>query len=562
MTSIVQSSQPLAEIKKIKTFDLATFGATNLIDGQNTKADDEVYDTAQLSEKDDLVAIGSNTENLLILNLKNGQRNYAKGHSQSILCVDSPIWSNSLLASGSKDNSIIFWNIQKNEKQSNLMEVDDEESEEEEEEDLKNNILVKQMAIASGHTHSVSSIAFSHSNKLPFLVSVSHDTTLKLWPLVDLMVKQENLEENKLLKLSASTTVVAHAKDINSVDVSQNDKLCVTASMDKTAKLWHINPKTMELANAGVLSGHKRGVWCARFSKNLQLVATCSGDCTIKIFSLLDKSCVKTLEGHQFAVLSILFIENSLKLISVDGGGILRLWNVKKGICEGVEEGHDEKIWSLRGLPNDINLQNEKSENNEEEDSLNKLSTSYWITGAAEGLITIWRDNTKIMKALTQKAETKKITDQQTLSNLLQQNHLFEALLYTLDLDLPFQCLKILQRLSSDIAITKENDQQSINQLQKLITIIKKLTKIQLSTLLGYSTQWNTNSRTYSTAQLVLNCVLRAVPPEELLELPNIESIVQRFLPYSLRHQERIKNFRRNAAHIDYLFSSMRLSEI
>jgi WD40 repeat protein len=70
----------------------------------------------------------------------------------------------------------------------------------------------------------------------------------------------------------------------------------------------------------------------------------------------LDKSCIKTLEGHQFAVLSLLFIENSLKLISVDGGGILRLWNIKKGICEAVEEGHNEKIWSLRGLPNNFNI--------------------------------------------------------------------------------------------------------------------------------------------------------------------------------------------------------------
>uniref|UniRef100_A0A915MUH1 BCS1 N-terminal domain-containing protein n=1 Tax=Meloidogyne javanica TaxID=6303 RepID=A0A915MUH1_MELJA len=538
MTSIVQSAQPLSEVKKLKTFDLATNLETSIVGSQNTKSDDEVYDTSYLTENDGLIAVGSNTENLLILNVKNGKRNYAKG---------------------SKDNSIILWNIQKNEKE-DLMEVDDEENEVEDEEKSTNNILVKQMAIASGHTHSVSSISFSHLNKPPFLVSVSHDTTLKLWPLVDLMVKQEKLEEieeNKLLKLSASTTIVAHTKDINSVDVSQNDKLCVTASMDKTAKLWHINLKTMELANAGILSGHKRGVWCARFSKNLQLVATCSGDCTIKIFSLLDKSCIKTLEGHQFAVLSILFIENSSKLISVDGGGILRLWNVKKGICECVEEGHNEKIWSLRELPNDINLQQKSEDIEEETDDFNKLSDSYWITGAANGLLTIWRDNTKIMKALTQKEATKKITDQQTLSNLLQQNHLFEALLYTLDLDLPFQCLKILQRLSSDIVATSENDQ-----LQKLINIFKKLSKIQLSALLGYSTQWNTNSRTYSVAQLVLNCVLRAIPPEELIELPNIENIVQRFLPYSLRHQERIKNFRKSAAHIDYMFSSMRLNEI
>jgi hypothetical protein len=43
------------------------------------------------------------------------------------------------------------------------------------------------------------------------------------------------------------------------------------------------------------------------------------------------------------------------------------------------------------------------------------------------------------MKALTQKAATKKITDQQTLTNLIQQNFLFDAFIYTLDLDLPFQ---------------------------------------------------------------------------------------------------------------------------
>nr|CAD2172267.1 unnamed protein product [Meloidogyne enterolobii] len=79
MTSIVQSAQPLSEVKKLKTFDLAKNLEASIVGSQNTKTDDEVYDTVYLTENDGLIAVGSNTENLLILNVKNGKRNYAKG---------------------------------------------------------------------------------------------------------------------------------------------------------------------------------------------------------------------------------------------------------------------------------------------------------------------------------------------------------------------------------------------------------------------------------------------------------------------------------------------------
>ena len=43
----------------------------------------------------------------------------------------------------------------------------------------------------------------------------------------------------------------------------------------------------------GVFRGHKRGVWCVAFSPVDLVLATSSGDKTIKLWSLTDFSCLK-----------------------------------------------------------------------------------------------------------------------------------------------------------------------------------------------------------------------------------------------------------------------------
>uniref|UniRef100_A0A914ID44 Uncharacterized protein n=1 Tax=Globodera rostochiensis TaxID=31243 RepID=A0A914ID44_GLORO len=382
------------EIRKMKAFDVSSATApTSVPDEPSSPAklggsfmpsDDEVYDTAFISSSSNCVAVATNSGELRIQSLDRAEHvGLVHGHTQSILCVDSPGWDDNLIASGSKDNSILFWRLRETKAETDVGTRQNEAK----------TFTADRIALATGHAHSVASIAFSRSKNLPFLVSVSTDTTLKLWPLTELIVKQEQEgEQHGNLKMSASATVVAHSKDINGVDVSANDKLCVTASMDKTAKLWHIDRKKGQLTAGGTLSGHKRGVWCARFSEYQQLVATCSGDLTIKLFSLVDKSCTRTFEGHQFAVLSVLFIDNGTKLVSVDGGGLIKLWDVKKGFCVRTEEAHNDKIWSLRALPS-----LDETENSGELCG----AKARFMTGGADGQFALWADVSAEVKAET-----------------------------------------------------------------------------------------------------------------------------------------------------------------
>ena len=64
------------------------------------------------------------------------------------------------------------------------------------------------------------------------MVTGSQDNTIKLWPLPDSFPA-----EGPPARLSSEVTEHAHEKDINSIAVAPNDKLIVTGSLDRTAKV-------------------------------------------------------------------------------------------------------------------------------------------------------------------------------------------------------------------------------------------------------------------------------------------------------------------------------------
>ena len=117
-----------------------------------------------------------------------------------------------------------------------------------------------------------------------------------------------------------------------------NDSLYITGSLDKTMRLFNMNPLDQTLECKNKFTGHEGSIQCICSFDDSQ-IATGSYDATIKIWNLSSFSLVKTLEGHTKCVrsLSYLPVTSSTKyasLISSGDDASIRVWNLKTYNCD------------------------------------------------------------------------------------------------------------------------------------------------------------------------------------------------------------------------------------
>jgi U3 small nucleolar RNA-associated protein 13 len=196
------------------------------------------------------------------------------GHGDTVLALDCSA-DRRILISGGKDNTVRVWSP-----------VDGMPGQ------------WACVAVGEGHAESVGALAISRKSGVAmpnFLVTGSQDSTIKLW---DLTGTLSSVNDDAVLprKLPSLVTQKAHDKDVNSLDISPNDRLLATGSQDKTAKIFEIQYQHSARATlklVGTLKGHKRGIWNVKFSKTEKLIATASGDKSVKLWTLEDCACIK-----------------------------------------------------------------------------------------------------------------------------------------------------------------------------------------------------------------------------------------------------------------------------
>jgi U3 small nucleolar RNA-associated protein 13 len=158
-------------------------------------------------------------------------------------------------------------------------------------------------------------------------------------------------------------------KDINSLDLSPNDRFLASGSQDKLVKIFEVDftPSASGPAGAlklvGTCKGHRRGVWTVKFSRTDRIVASGAADRTIKLWSLDDFTCLKvslfdwrlagpealltswkTLEGHTNSVLRVDFLSHGMQLVTSASDGLVKLWNVKDEECVKTLDNHEDKV--------------------------------------------------------------------------------------------------------------------------------------------------------------------------------------------------------------------------
>ncbi|KAL5050378.1 hypothetical protein BDW71DRAFT_124666 [Aspergillus fruticulosus] len=568
--------------------------------------DDDIIDLAYVGPDRSMLALATNTESIRIVSVgpsayrpSTERREYfgadiahLDGHDDIIICIDVD-WSGHWLATGAKDNTARLWRL------------DPEGS------------SYTCFALLTGHAESLGAISFPRdrpppntsaykdpvNHPPPFVITGSQDRTVKRWNTGKLgPANGDNPHTPKAL-----FTRKAHDKDINALDVSPSSALFASASQDRTVKIWSADDGSV----VGVLRGHKRGVWSARFSPkgtpitsadaksstNRGMIITGSGDKTVKLWSLSDYSCLLTFEGHTNSVLKVLWLpppdmssktddeddedaaaattnSNQLRplVASAAADGLVKVWSPYTGELETTLDNHTDRVWALASPTPSGSRDDAKS-------SATKSTSPYAIaSGSADSTVTFWTDTTSATYTAAVNANSARIEQDQQLQNYIVAGAYREAITLALQLNHPARLLSLFSA-AIDAAddphntdIQSEDRANSFTGNPSIDEVLQTLDPANLYALLLRLRDWNTNARHSKVAQRILFALFRSYPASTFVELASssmakrsgdgrapaaMKDILQALASYTERHYRRVEELEDESYLVEWVLGEM-----
>ena len=176
-----------------------------------------------------------------------------------------------------------------------------------------------------GHTKSVNYVQFSPDGKK--IVTASNDKTAKIWDVVTGSI---------LADLSG------HDGTVITAQFSPDGKKIVTASNDKTVKIWDAFTGKLLID----LRGHGDIVKSAQFSPDGKNVVTASFDKTAKIWDAATGKLLLELKGHYGELNTAQFSPDGKKIVTSSVDKTAKVWDAATGMLLFDLTGHKNYVWS------------------------------------------------------------------------------------------------------------------------------------------------------------------------------------------------------------------------
>lgn len=186
-----------------------------------------------------------------------------------------------LLASGSKDNTVRLWDVER----------------------------ALELRKLSGHANWIKAVAFSPDGKL--LATGALDGVVKLW---------EVSSGRELKSLSGGGS-------INAIAFSPDARLLATGNAEHAVQLWNAQTGQTERT----LAGHSGAVLCVAFSPDGRTLATGARDNSVKLWDVTTGRETHALAGHAGRVRTLAFSPDSRRLASGSDDRTIKIWDAASG---------------------------------------------------------------------------------------------------------------------------------------------------------------------------------------------------------------------------------------
>jgi WD40 repeat protein len=174
-----------------------------------------------------------------------------------------------------------------------------------------------------GHLDYVNGVAVSTDGRRA--VSASDDKTLKVW----------DLETGRELH-----TLLGHSDEVYGVAVSADGRRAVSASWDKTLRLWDLETG----CELRTLEGHSADVNSVAMSPEGRRAVSASADNTLKVWDLETGRELRTLQGHSAVVYGVAMSADGRRAISASSDRTLKVWDVETGRELRTLQGHSAGV--------------------------------------------------------------------------------------------------------------------------------------------------------------------------------------------------------------------------